>query len=383
MVYSALFLLLILTVASEAEARECSSQPPDGGSGVPDLQQVPFCFIDECTIMRTDTGQELDIVYTSDSILVVSTTGNQTSLLNINNEDQPACESTVADSRTAEFVGLVVAGISIALVSGYIFLVHMLYEELRNMFGKLLMLYNGALCFQCIIAVTLMITHFRIPTNSQFICQSIFFFYMLGDMAIEVFASCILAYLAYILYLSDRLQQYSESREKHFFRHSLMYSFGSLILFGSFILARDVDTGNGRYTILPSGHCSYWVSDYDTILIPRTNAAINKMIQIALFIVYLYYYYKLSSGTSTDEVSEAAKKQSRQLFKIAVSFGGTVGISEFIWLLEFFIGVDYVGAIIAVTMLFIQQCVIMTSFMYYSRMSKVCRDFFRKKETSP
>ena len=206
---------------------------------------------------------------------------------------------------------------------------------------------------------------------------------MLGDMAIEVFASCILAFLAYILYLSDRLQQFSESREKHFFRQSLMYSFGSLILFGSFILIRDVDTGNGRHTILPSGHCSYWVSDYDTILIPRTNAAINKMIQIALFIVYLYYYYKLSSGTSTNEVSEAAKKQSRQLFKIAVSFGGTVGISEFIWLLEFFIGVDYVGGIIAVTMLFIQQCVIMTSFMYYSRMSKVCRDFFRKKETSP
>ena len=179
MVYSALFLLLIFTAASEAEAQECSSQPPDDGSGIPDLQQVttlPFCFIDECTIMRTDNGQELDIVYTSDSILVVSTTGNQTSMLNIKNEDQPACESTVPDSRTAEFVGLVVAGISIALVSEYIFLVHMLYEELRNMFGKLLMLYNGALCFQCIVAVTLMITHFRIPTNSQFICQSIFFF---------------------------------------------------------------------------------------------------------------------------------------------------------------------------------------------------------------
>ena len=383
MSYIALFLLFILTVVSVIEGRDCSSQLPDGGSGVPDLQQVtilPYCFINECTIMRTDTGQELDIVYTSDSILVVNITGNQTSMAITKNEDEPPCEPTVADSETAEFVGLVVAAISIAVVSGCILLVHMLYKELRNMFGKLLMLYNGALCFQGIVAISLMITHFQIPANSQFVCQSIFFFYMLGDMAIEAFATCILAYLAYILYLSNRLQQSCESREKCFFRCSLVYFFCSLILFGSLIFARDMYTGNGRYTILPSGRCSYWASDYDTILIPRTNSAINKLIQITFFIVYLYYYCKLSCSNSTDE---AVRKQSRQLFKIAVSFGATVGISEFIWVLEFFFSVDYITGIIAVTMLFIQQCIIMTSFMYYNRMSKVCGDAFKKKETSP
>jgi len=162
-----------------------------------------------------------------------------------------------------------------------------------------------------------------------------------------------------------------------------VYFFCSLILFGSLIFARDMYTGNGRYTILPSGHCSYWASDYDTILIPRTNSTINKMIQIVFFIVYLYYYCKLSCRNSTDEVSEADRKQSRQLFKIAVSFGATVGISEFIWLLEFFVGVDYIGGIVAVTMLFIQQCIIMTTFLYYNRMLKVCGDVFKKKETSP
>ena len=78
-----LALLLILTVYSEAEAQKCSFQPSGVGSGVPDLQQVstlPYCFIDECTIMRTDTGQELDIVYTSDSIVVVTASGNQISM---------------------------------------------------------------------------------------------------------------------------------------------------------------------------------------------------------------------------------------------------------------------------------------------------------------
>jgi len=269
-------------------------------------------------------------------------------------EDQRLCVTTVADDRTGEFIGLVAAGISIAVVSGYILIVHLLYKELRNVFGRLLMLYNGALCLQCIVAVTLMITHFQIPTNSQFICQFLFFLFMQGDMAIEVFATCILAYLAYIVYLSNKLQQNSPSRNKQFFRYSVAYCISSLVLFGSFILAHDLETGNGRYTILPSGHCSYWASDYDTILIPRTNSAINKMIQIALFIVYLCYYYKFNTGIT--EVSEANKKH---LFKIAVSIGGTVGMSEFIWLLELFFAVDYIGGIVAVMLLFVQQCIIM------------------------
>jgi len=377
MPYSTLF-FLILTL-SKAAAEECAHQKP-GSSGVLDLQQVttiPYCFIGECTIKRVDTGQQLDIIYTTNSVLVVTPTGNHTSMVIAMEEDPRPCVTTVADDRTGEFIGLVATGISIAVVSGYILIVHLLYKELRNVFGKLLMLYNGALCLQCIIAVVLMITHFRIPTNSQFICQLLFFLFMQGDMAIEVFATCILAYLAYIVYLSDKLQQNSPSRKKRFFRYSLAYCISSLVLFGSFILAHDLETGNGRYTILPSGHCSYWASDYDTILIPRTNSAINKMIQIALFIVYLCYYYKFN--TDITEVSETNKKH---LFKIAVSIGGTVGMSEFIWLLELFFGVDYIGGIVAVMLLFVQQCIIMTSFLYYNRMSKLCRDVF-KKDASP
>ena len=380
MAYSAL-LFLILT-GGKAAAEECSYQQL-GGSGVLDLQQVttiPYCFIDECTIKRNDTGQQLDIIYTTDSILVVTPTGNQTSMAIAKNEDRCPCVTMVADDRTAEFVALVTIETLVAVVSGYILLIHLLYKEFRNLFGKLLMLYNGALCLQCVAAVILMITHFGITTNSQYICQSIFFLFMLGDIAIEVFATCILAYLAYTVYLSNRLQLPSPSKDKWFFRCSLAYSISLLILFGSFIVARDLQTGNGRYTILPSGHCSYWASDYDTMLVPRTNAVINKLFQIALFIVYLCYYYKLS--TSITEASEASKKQNRALFKIAISIGGTIGISEFIFLLEVFFAVDYIGGIVATILLSIQQCVIMTSFLYYKRMTKLCRDVF-KKDTSP
>ncbi|XP_065907697.1 uncharacterized protein [Dysidea avara] len=87
MIYRALFIILFLAISKEvpvAAAQECSSQPPADGSGAPDLQQVttmPYCYIDDCAIENYETGQQLDIAYTTDSVLVVTPKGNQTSMV--------------------------------------------------------------------------------------------------------------------------------------------------------------------------------------------------------------------------------------------------------------------------------------------------------------
>ena len=379
MAYCAL-LLLILTV-SKAAVEECSNQQP-GGSGVLDLQQVttiPYCSIDECTIKSINTGQQLDIIYTTDSVLVVTPAGNQTSMAIAKNEDQRPCVTTVAESTTIEYLGLAGTAIAIAIVTGYILLVHLLYKELRNVFGKLLMLYNGALFFQCIIAAILMTTHFQVPTNSQIACQVIFFSFMQGDMAIEVFATGILAYLVYMAYLSSRLQNMSPSMSKRIFRYSLAYSTSLLFLFGFIIAVYDFATGDGKYTILPNGHCNYIASEYSTMLIARVNTSFNKLAQLLLFAIYLFYFCKLRNGVS--DASTPARKPDRYLTKIAISMGGAVGISEFIWMIEQVVGITYIG-VVAVIALFIQQCIIMTSFLYFKRMSKLCREVC-KKDTSP
>ena len=49
-----------------------------------DLLQVTtlqYCIIDNCTIISIDTGQQLDIVYTTESLLIVTPKGGHTSVV--------------------------------------------------------------------------------------------------------------------------------------------------------------------------------------------------------------------------------------------------------------------------------------------------------------
>ena len=84
--------LIIITVGQVVLPHyNCSSvQPPSssdsssssgGGGGMKDLQVIPlhYCIIDNCTIMRVDTGETLDIIYAIDSLMVVTSTDGQTS----------------------------------------------------------------------------------------------------------------------------------------------------------------------------------------------------------------------------------------------------------------------------------------------------------------
>ena len=87
MVYlCSLFLITILTVASGATPLYCSDvqSPAASGSGHnTDLSQVTtlqYCIIDNCTIIRIDTGQQLDIVYTTESLLIVTPKDGHTSM---------------------------------------------------------------------------------------------------------------------------------------------------------------------------------------------------------------------------------------------------------------------------------------------------------------
>ena len=80
MACSVLLTLLVLTISKAAEAVDHQCPVAGSASGMADFQQVTtvdYCVVDDCTIMRTDSGEELDIVYTTDSLLVVTPKGNQ------------------------------------------------------------------------------------------------------------------------------------------------------------------------------------------------------------------------------------------------------------------------------------------------------------------
>jgi len=61
----------------------CSDQQLPA-SGDDDLQQdttLHYCQVDNCTIIRLDNGEELDIVYTTNSVIVTTQTDGNTSMM--------------------------------------------------------------------------------------------------------------------------------------------------------------------------------------------------------------------------------------------------------------------------------------------------------------
>ena len=77
MVCFSLLLIAILTVASTGAAPIYYSdvQSPASGSHNADLSQVmslQYCIIDNCAIMKIDTGEQLNIVYPTESLLIVT-----------------------------------------------------------------------------------------------------------------------------------------------------------------------------------------------------------------------------------------------------------------------------------------------------------------------
>ena len=86
MAYLSLLLIAILTVASGATPLYCSDvqSPAASGNENTDLSQVTtlqYCIIDNCTIMRIDTRQQLDIIYTTENLLIVTPKDGHTSMV--------------------------------------------------------------------------------------------------------------------------------------------------------------------------------------------------------------------------------------------------------------------------------------------------------------
>ena len=191
MVCSTLLLITILTVTSGATPLYCSDvQSSASGNHHGDLSQVislHYCIIDNCTIMRIDTGQQLDIVYTTESLLVVTPVDGHTSMeiAKIDNE-MPCleyCNTNDGSQITAVFLlQLILASLSL-IVNGYIITVHLLFKELRTIFGKLLMFYSFGVMSMSSSVAALALMHQLITVNSQMICHTAMITFIIASAA--------------------------------------------------------------------------------------------------------------------------------------------------------------------------------------------------------
>ena len=210
MAYSSLFLIAIFTVISAGAASiYCSDvqSPPASGSHDTDLSQVislQYCIIDNCTIMKIDTGEQLDIVYATDSLLIVTPTDGLTSMVIAKIDDELPCLKYHSKSdgilMAIEPVGGAVFALFVMIPSVYIAVIHLLFKELRTLFGKLLTFYNLFIVSTCIVIILLILMHYWIIVNSQIICHTAMICFMMSYTGKELFATIILTHLAYLMY---------------------------------------------------------------------------------------------------------------------------------------------------------------------------------------
>ena len=348
MICVTLLFIVTLTAVSEVTSFRCSNQQLPA-SGDDDLQQVAtlqYCLIDNCTIMMIDTGERLDIAYTTDSLIVTTPTSDHTSQEIAKLDNEIHCYATAADGLHYHFTLSMVTNLLVALISGYVVALHLMLKKLRNLFGKVLMLYSfTVLCSQLTSFVWFML-HVKIAVNSQFACHTITVVLNVVFMCTALSATCVLILLAHFMYRSHKLQQeMSERGSKQVFIRCAIYVVGTALLVFFLTICYDVVTDSGRYTIQQDGYCVIPVDGtYKSIVLTIIIVLINKIVHVVAFIFYLYYTYKLKQDNVKQELL-------RKLHRTAIAMGSTIGLSAFILILdviftlqvpELFIGVGLV-----------------------------------------
>ena len=201
---------------------------------------------------------------------------------------------------------------------------------------------------------------------------------MQSQMVAEGFATCIIAYLAYIMHHSYKGRELTEKLNKKLYKYSMVYVLGLLFLFNIFIVSYDFGTGAYKHVILPDGHCSFInPTEYDTIEIAHAHNTLNKAIQITLIVVYFVYHYKLNKMLKMvhSMIVNTDQQQNRMFLKIAITMGVTIGISEFIFIFNRFVSISIVGIIGALALL-IQQCAIVVLIMCSRNVPQLCKERF-------
>ena len=123
----------------------------------------------------------------------------------------------------------------------------------------------------------------------------------------------------------------SKKRSNYLFRRYTGYAAFTLMLFLFVTIAHGWRTGNGKYTILVSGHCvAVAHPSYNTIAISSFVSVINKFLQVMMFLAYLVYLYKFNKNVCAAGVT---LQHGQKLLRIAIAIGSTVDLSSFFYIL--------------------------------------------------
>ena len=159
-------------------------------------------------------------------------------------------------------------------------------------------------------------------------CQSILYSFMLSTMAFECYSTCILFHTALTMYYSYKCKS-EMPKDLYFFCNCFVVSL--LVIFVPIIKGYDLYSGNGKRTILPSGHCTSNRGHYHTLWIKDFLHLCNKVARLSFFAVFLFFYCKRRGSINDAEHREASIQVSKKLIRIGIAMDTTVGIARIAW----------------------------------------------------
>ena len=378
-----LLFIVILTIVSKVTSLHCSDQqlPASGDDHLQQVTTLQYCLVDDCTIMKINTGEKLDIVYTTDSLIVTIPTDGHTSevIARLDNE-LPCLEPTnMADDHRLQIVAEIVILLLIQLLCWYIIAIHIIFKELRTLFGKLLMLYNIAVVLCSIGFTSRFLLLFQIVPNSLLLCYPSALILNVPVVTVEALCTCILHHIAATMRRCYKLRsQMSKEASQRHFRWYIVYSLGTTLFALLMYICFDVATGNYKDTLLPNGQCvSIEIRIYGTLIIPTIFNGISKVAQIVQFIAYLYNTNKLNKYVNNTGVSN---EYLSLLHKTAVALGAMIGFNQFAFFTQTILNHD-IEALISVSIgLFLaQQCIMVAILMFTRKVRRLCRERFSKE----
>ena len=338
MISSAL-LLAILTIT--AFKWTCALMPAtsEDGSGVDDPDSkvitLQYCIIDNSTILRLDTGDQLDIVYTKDSTLVVTMKDSQTTIEvpRLYNEQVCSMDDLPVDINvsTPIYIYAAVWNALMLSVTGYNIAIHRLYKKLRDPTGQLLTLYSIFLALRSVAFFMIVTFIYKFPISSDFnyMCHIVKLVLVSTDIGYEAIATCILAQSAYHMRQSYKMISINSREDKVAWGYYLSYIIGTIAIAMLLILTYDVGTTEGRYY----GYCSKHDPIYFIMVtLMHIASTLNALIQIAMFIVYLYHWYKMRNSKDITDY-----QINKKIFRIAIAMGATISIANFFYFIDWMI----------------------------------------------
>ena len=312
----------------------CALMPTtsEDGSGVdsPEVTTLQYCIIDNSTILRLDTGEQLDIVYTKDSILVVTIDGCQTAVEVSRPYDELVCSMNDLSDDTgipnSLYLTILVWTALVLAITGYNIVIHLLYKKLRSPMGKLLMLYSIFLAIVSIDHFLILTFIHKFPINLDHVCHTFKLVFIATYIGYEATATCILAHSAYYMRQSYKMIPINPSEDKVVWRHYRCYIIGTIAIAMLLILTYDVGTTERRHY----GYCSKHDPIFSTmVILTHTFSSINAPIQITMFIAYLCYWYKMRNLKDLTDY-----QINKKIFLIAVAMGATISVANFLFLVN-------------------------------------------------